>query len=222
MADEETPQGEQEQKEQETQSEEVVTLSPEQYAALLDRIDEAETKSKTKVLSLDELAEEVKSKPREERRGAEPPKPAKDLNEMTNQELVDYIFQVADASITPALQDLSTKIETVKVLNEIDKLTSKEEFKDFWDYKEEIYKRASENPQLSLEDAYYLATGKAKPKKGTTTDKKATLLTLPPRPVLGERPGHTKAVTTDKETGKTVRSAAIKAWKETMGDKTDI
>jgi hypothetical protein len=208
-----------------------VELEPEQYAALLDRIEELEQKS-NKVVPLDELVDEARDV-----RPA-PVKPVQvseeDLDSMSNKQLVDFIFKQADAALIPMFQQLDAKIETVRVLREIDTIEKDPECQvevvdektgevkkrpDFMDYKDEIYQIASKNPNLSLKEAYNLAKHGSKNKpKG---DKARTLRALPPRPVLGERPGSPSSVVKEPNP-KTVKSAAERAWEDTVGNKKEI
>jgi len=197
--------------------EKVVTLSESQYAALLDRVAELEdvslSKGKKEIYDVDELAEEGKRpevKPKEEE---------VDWDALSNKELVERIV----GSVNEAGVGLVTKIETLKVLREIDKGEAKH--KDFWDYEKDIRKIASENPTLSIEDAYQLAKakkggGKEEKKEGekgeevgAKTTRTEKLLNLPPR---GEKPGVVSSSTREGKV-KTLREAADRAWDEAVG-----
>jgi hypothetical protein len=111
-----------------------------------------------------------------------------------------------------------TEVQTLKVLREIDKCETK--YDDFWNYEKEVYKIASSNPTLTIEQAYKLAKGdKEETKKGedkkeegrrTTTER---LFNLPPRPIPGEKPSGAAAST--RQGGiMSLKDAAQAAWEE--------
>lgn len=185
----------------------VIKLKPEQYSALLERIQELEEGSKrSKVYSLDDLAEEAKGK---SGRATEARKPDKDINDMSRLELAQYIVNVIGDHFTPVANDLQVQIQTIKVAQEIDRTAAK--YDDFWDLHEDILRIGTENPSLSIEKAYKLA----KAERGETPSKKSskdkTLLTLPPKPVLGDKPNMpSRSQTTPKVMSLT--EAAEKAW----------
>jgi len=207
-----------------TQGERQISLSEAQYDALLDQIAELEAvaaqsytpKGKRGVTDLDTLAEEA-------RRGkpSTKEKPA-NLDDMSNTEIVSHIIDLVNEQGGKRIQQIEMAVEALRVTREIDKLEAKHE--DFWDYHEEIKEKAMANPSLSLEEVYRLVKSEAadkKPAKGkdgeepplTRTEK---LLRLPPR-VHGERPGPASATTLDSVAGKTLKSAAARAWDEVVG-----
>jgi len=200
--------------------EKVVTLSEAQYAALLDRVAELEDtstgKEKKEIYDIDELAEEGK---RREVRPAEEGKEV-DWESLSNKELVDRVV----GAVNVAGMELVTKVETLKVLREIDKGEAKHE--DFWKYEKDIRRIATNNPTLSIEEAYQLAkVGKEGDKKvekkegekeeevGAKTTRTEKLLNLPPR---GEKPGVVSSSTKGSQI-KTLREAADRAWDEAVG-----
>jgi len=209
----------------------MISLTKEQYSAILDRMDELEQLALSKVEekgskgsrreTVDDLAEEA----RVGRRGRE--QEVINLDEMTNTELVQYLSHNLDAQV---IQPLSMQIQTLKVMNEIDKAAGKHD--DFFDYHDRIKEIAIENPTLSIEKAYKMAKLEAKEEeeeaseeaeskgkgkeKPLTKQGKGVKLLLPPRPTLGERPG-TAAAATRQGPAKTTRQAAERAWDEVMG-----
>lgn len=221
--DDPTPPPEEKVEEQSRDEADKVVLSAEQYTGMLDRMTDLEERGSRKVVPLRELVDE--GKPERPSR-PEARQPSKLLDDMSNKELVDYVFEVADEAFTPLFQQLDTKIETIKVLNEIDKIEKDSDCRgqdgktDFWLYKDEIYQIASANPKLTIKQAYKLAKQEhgEKSSKSPEREKKATLLTLPPRPVLGERPGPASSVTRMGDP-KDIKGAASKAWDEVMGGK---
>ena len=225
MAEEEKK-GDEEQVEQpEEKGKDAVTLSLEQYTALLDRVAELEDASlqgsKVKEsYSLEELADEGRSKKtKSERSGKEVTLEEADWDNLSGKELVQLVVE----AVNQAGVGLKADIEALKVLREIDKCEVK--YSDFWKYEEDIRKVAIENPSLSIEKAYHLAKlekegEKGEKKKGereetvevTRTEK---LLNLPPR-FGGEKPGVVPSSTKSSEV-KTLRESALKAWDEAVG-----
>jgi len=197
-----------------------VTLSLEQYTALLDRVAELEDASlqgsKVKEsYSLEELADEGRSKKTKKEVTLE----EADWDNLSGKELVQLVVE----AVNQAGAGLKADIETLRVLREVDKCEAK--YSDFWKYEKDIRKVATENPSLSIEKAYHLAKlekegEKGEKKKGekeetvevTRTEK---LLNLPPR-FGGEKPGVVPSSTKSSEV-KTLREAALKAWDETVG-----
>lgn len=198
-----------------------VELDAEQYNALLDRLAELESLAYKKELasrpvSLEDLAEEGKRWAPKEGEEEEVPT-AKDLDELSNKELVEYIMK----EVNRAGQQLLTEVQTLKVLREIDKCEAK--YEDFWDYKDLIQEIAIQNPSLSIEQAYKLAKvsseekAKAKQEKSEAKEPLSQkLLKLPPRVAPGEKPGVAPGSTRSSEI-KTLKDAALKAWDEVVG-----
>lgn len=211
------------------EQEEKITLSKEQYSALLDRLSELEGSTEKKdVYTLDELAKEGKERSRP-------------LKEAQEEEDIDWdnatpkdVYNKLVTEVNKVGIQIKTDIETLKVMREIDKCEAK--FEDFWKFEPAIRKIAMENPSLSIEKAYKLAKVDAgeevnKKKEGekdkdelkevakTKTEK---LLNLPPRVPTGEKPGVVPSSTKSSEK-MTLRESALKAWDETVGrDKTSI
>ncbi|MCL6441693.1 MAG: hypothetical protein K6T27_09410, partial [Thermoleophilum sp.] len=205
-----------------------VTLSAEQYAALLDRLAELEEvalskakEAKKETYDVDELAKlgkavQTREAPREEE---------VDLEQLSNKELVNYVLSLGQQTISQQLLALETKLETLRVQREIDKCEQK--YKDFWDYEEDIKKIAVENPSLSIEQAYRLAKS-LKEEKGENLrapeakPRTQVLFNLPPRPPMGEKPGRVAPKSTQAAEIKTLKDAAAKAWEEVVGGKSEI
>jgi len=210
---------EEEKKGEEKKEGKVITMSEEQYAALLDRVAELEDVSSSKgkeIYDIDELAEEGKRKEVLLAKEGE----EVDWENLTNKELVGRIV----GAVNVAGMELSTKVETLKVLREIDKAEGKHD--DFWKHEKEIRRIASNNPTLSIEEAYQLAkVGKEGDKKvapkegereeevGAKTTRTEKLLHLPPR---GEKPGVVSSSTKGSQI-KTLREASDRAWDEVVG-----
>lgn len=172
--------------------------------------------------TVDDLAEEGRSgKGRQESQKV-------DLESMSNTELVQFVFKTAEEQV---VQPLTMQIQTLKVMNEIDKVALKHD--DFYDYQGRIKEIAIENPTLSIEKAYKMAKLEAKEEeeegseeggeketkvktKGPAKQAKGVKLLLPPRPTLGERPG-TAGAATRQGPAKTLKQAAERAWDDVMG-----
>jgi hypothetical protein len=190
-------------------AEDVVKLSPAQYNALLDKLDEledlknraAQSRSRSPV---DQLADEGRQR--------QPIAPTQDeLEQLRPQDLVNYILGVVNKEVS---QPMMVKIEEIRVKDEIRELMRDEKNKDFWDYKESIYQIAVRNPNLSIEEAYKLAKSQKGPAVAVdSSDGKDTLRSLPSRrsvPV-GERPGLSGS-SISKTEPETRKEAAQMAW----------
>jgi len=212
----------------------VVNLSEEQYGQLLDRIAELEELSSTaksrvskEVYDIDELAEEGKRERREKGKEEEEAKQltSEEIDNMSNTQLVNFIFQQGDQRIG----DMNVKVETLRVLREIDKAEDK--YPDFWKHEKEVRQMAIENPSLSIDKVYKLVKlekGEEIPKgekkkegeeeeataKVTRTEK---ILRLSPRGSIGEKPGVASRSTKGSEI-KTLKEASSRAWDEIVGE----
>ena len=205
-----------------------IELTPEQYNAMLDDMAELEAlraakpkkekEEEDEELDVEKLAREgKKTKAKEEEETL-------DLDNMTNTQLANAILKEIDKRNNDRLNPLEVTVETLRMLREIDKAEGKHE--DFWDYGEQVQKMCVTDPNLSVEDAYILAKSKApvkkeKGEKETVPTKTERLLKLPPR-VHGEKPGVAAGTTINIDKGKTVKSAAEKAWEDTLKDRNSI
>jgi hypothetical protein len=209
-----------------------VELEAETYEALLERLAELEDASTStgtvqniERSSLDDLADEgTRSTDEGTQQRALPP----NLDDMSNTEVAHFIVEEINRQAAERLNKVEVSIETLRVLREIDKTASK--YDDFWLYENEVKDSTMANPSMTIEDAYLLAKQKSPkqaPKgegdnasKRTRTEK---LLNLPSRAALGEKPGVAASSTEDMRSGKTIKSAAERAWKETVGEgKTEV
>ena len=191
--------------------EDIVKLTPAQYNAMLDALDELEDiKSKSiqqqSKSSVDQLADEGRqgvSQPRQERL---------DLSQMQPEELISFILETVNEKIS---QPLMVKIEEIRVKDEIRELMRDEKNKDFWDYKDQVYNIAVRNPNLSIEEAYRLAkTTKGPSLQGDGGEsRKDTLRSLPSRRnvPISERPGFSGSAVANQEPA-TRLDAAQMAW----------
>lgn len=204
---------------------EKVELAPETYNALLERLEELEeaasstgTPQATERSTLDELADEGRTT-----RTADPREPGKNLDDMSNTEQTQYIVDEINRQAGDKLNKVEVAVETLRVLREIDKTEAKHD--DFWQYENEVKELTMANPSMSIEDAYLLAkqkNPKSKDDKGEEGANKTTrterMLNLPSRAAHGEKPGVAVSTTVDSNpSGKTLRSAAEKAWEESVG-----
>ncbi len=196
-----------------------VTLSAEQYNALLDRLDELEELAKKpltqeKVSTIDELAKEV------EEEKEEGPKGEIDWEQVSPEQAVEYVLsRVREEMIAPLYKEIMVE----RITREIEKLES--EVDDFDEYAEEVQKLMLENPRLSVKRAYLLAKAELGPTKGKGKGEgeeeeelpkpKDLLRTLPPRPAAkrssGEKPG---MVAPGKKAPQTLKEAVELAAEE--------
>lgn len=200
-----------------------VELDVETYNALLDRVAELEDatavprRQSDEPSSVDELAEEARS------RGRQPAivTPPKDIDEMSNTQLAQYVFDTINQQAAERINKMEVSVETMRVLREIDKAEVK--YKDFWRYGDAIKEVSTANPSLSIEDAYHLAKSRSpraeeegdKPQKKEPT-KTEKLLNLPAR-TFGEKPTIAASSTRDVHRQESIRSAAERAWEEQVG-----
>lgn len=198
-----------------------VTLSGDQYNALLDRIYELESEAANRsrdrsTYDVDDLADEARRQPVNQRRAANDTD--ENVEEMNQEQFASYVV----GEVNKVVGRVVNEVETLKVLREIDKCEAK--YEDFWEYEQEVQRIASENPQMSIERAYRLAKAESGEKgdKGTksktanqpsTTEK---LLRLPPRSMPGEKPGVAPGSTSEGDV-KTLKGAAERAWDEAVG-----
>jgi len=202
-----------------------VELPAETYNALIERIGELEDQvtsvgvvQSTERSTLDELADEGRTTKTDM-----PREPFKNLDDMSNTEVAQYVVDEINRQAGEKLNKVEVSIETLRVLREIDKAESK--YDDFWLYENLVKDYTMANPSMSIEDAYLLAKQKSpkqvKDEDGDKSEKKTKtekLLNLPSRAALGEKPGVAASSTEDSRPGKhTLKSAAEKAWEETVG-----
>jgi hypothetical protein len=176
-----------------------IELDADVYEALLDRIEELETKPKVDADDdIDYLADEALGN----QNNSPQPKPIqgqpKNFDDMTRQELVNHIVSNVVAKISEFSQPLVNEVQLIKVQRETDRAAAK--YDDFEQYEKEVMHTALRHPTLTIEDAYKMVkSGKAdKADKGSKTgddsegkDKRTAtekLLKLPPRRDLGHKP----------------------------------
>jgi hypothetical protein len=163
-----------------------VVLSRAQYEAVLARFEELEAKTPSRSDDdIDALADEGR---KAASKAAVTPQQRKDIEDMSNAELVNYMLE----QISPVSRSLETEVNTLKVQREIDKC--EKEFEDFHDYDKEILKIALENPSLTIERAYKIAKAEnkkeAKGEAGEKGEKITTsqkILNLPHPKTYGEK-----------------------------------
>ena len=163
-----TPEAEAEAEAAESQN---VTLTASQYNALLDRIDELEDTPASRTSAagddIDNLLDEGTTT---RTPNATPPKDV-NLDNLTNTQMVEYMFQAMDATLLP----LAQQIKEQGIVIEIDQMMretnddGKPTYDDFFEYEDAIKKAAIANPQLSMRECYALAKGTSpKPAPKTT------------------------------------------------------
>ncbi len=194
------------------QSQEMIQLDPETYQALLNKLDDLETRLESKGdddTTIDDLAKEAK-----EGDQVTDTKDTKDvdLEKLSQTELARHIEQsLAENLVTP----LILEIQTMRLDREIDHLCRDEEYKGIFEAnKKLVFEKASKNPNLSLKEACDLAfkeTGKkGKNKESDKPDEKTLKGKLRHLPSPhGEKPGQVDHV--EKEEPKTRRSAVERA-----------
>jgi hypothetical protein len=205
--------------ENQNQQNQKVELDTETYQALLDKLTDLEDQVKSKERS-NEDEDEVSRLAREAQRkqGQEERQPI-DYDGLSNKQLVEAIGQGVEETV---LVPLLTRIEEVELRMEIKDLLSETDEKgnklygNFWDYKDEIYEIAKDNPKLSLKRCYQLArSGKSeqskteKREKGSGEDR---LRHLPKVPIIGEKPGGPSSSSMSEEEPQTRKEALGKVY----------
>ncbi len=195
-------------------AEEMVTLSPEAYNALLDRLDELETRDIRKAgappappSNVDDLAQ--RGTQRNQQITPET------INNMTPMQIVDFVVNHMNET---AVKPLLTKIEEANVKMEINEIMADPKNADFVDLKESIYEIAVANPTLSLRQCLTLARERkgASPTPPSPSNKGDLLRNLPPRrPIPGEKPNNA-SVSTSEKVPETRKDAAQQALDEMM------
>jgi len=206
-----------------------ISLEPEIYNALLDRITELEasTHVRTAPSKGDDVEDDLDSLLEEGKRVTPPSTPPMDaaaIDSMTNSQLAQFIVDVINEQGGKKIKSLEVAVESLRVMDEIDRTSKK--FEDFWDFEKAIRKIASANPTLSIEDAYALAKTKgegASKSDSTPLTRTEKMLRLPPRQPTGEKPGPSMRTTEGIARAVTLRQAANNAWDKVVGkDKTSI
>ena len=203
----------------------VVELDADTYDGLLERLAELEERGEPQRQAqrspVDELAYEGTQQ--EQQDITLPP----ELDEMNNTQLVTYLVDTINSQAGQRLERVEVAMETMRVAREIDKVETK--FTDFWTYGDKIKEIALANPALSIERAYHLAKAempKQKPTSEESNKREPTrterLLKLPAR-TYGEKPTMAASSTSEMNKGTSLKSAAERAWEETVGkDKQSI
>jgi len=208
------------------EAEGVVEIPEGTYKGLLDRLEELEEReqgvqqnqSAEPKSIVEQLADEAGNETQVEE--MEMPE---NIDSMTNSQLLGFFADVVNNQAGAKLKDIELKIETHRVLREIDKAEQK--YDDFWRYEGKIRELSSANPKLSIEQAYKLARSDDPPKKeeqqGENTDVRRTktekLLNLPQRGVVSERSQIAPSSTQNMNTGASMDDAADRAWNEAVG-----
>jgi hypothetical protein len=207
---------------QEQDQDDVVSLDAATYTALLERLDYLEQVAEGKKGKggdeddgddddVDALA--ARGKRRSGKSGDDEGNPP-DFDSLSQTELVQHLER---GMVGNYIQPLMQKIYQIDFQLQIDRLTKKEEFKDFHDYDDEIYKVLKDNPNMKLEDAYYLAKKRQpEPKEGDKGPSRDALrhLPRPKRPAPGEKPGHTSSMSRSDDRAMTTKQAAAAAYDE--------
>lgn len=202
-----------------------VTLTNEQYATLLDHVASLESrlmespKGRSEVQTLDNLIDEAdQGRPAPSQA---PPQGVK-LEDMTPDQVIGMIYHTIKKEM---VEPLEVKVETLRLMNEIDKVANKKGNEDFWEYANAVKEIALKNPTLTIQRAYQLA--KAEGKRGPNpqgdqglTRKSDVLFTLPKRPVVpgstGERPSGPPRGMTQGSSDISRRDAASEAFDKAM------
>ena len=208
----------------------VISLKPETYNALLDRLEELEEEvkngggGKDKGKSEDEDLDELDRLAREGKKGGKKDEDREvDFDSLSNRELAKTIV---DGLTTNVISPLMVKLEEITIQREIDSIKRAEEAKgekgvNFDDYEDDVFELCKQNPELPVKRAFKLAISERGDKKKTPKDedkdkRDEKLRHLPARPDLGEKPSGMSERVTKKGEPKTREEAADRAWDEVV------
>lgn len=146
----------------EASAEETIQISKSEYEAIITRFEELDKQLEAKGKELaDDDIDDLAKEGRQALKVGTSVQQQKNIDDMTNTEVVNYILE----QVTQYGQTIQQSVETLRVQREVDKCMTK--YTDFADYEKEILKIAVANPTLSIEGAYKLAkaeVGEKKPK----------------------------------------------------------
>lgn len=179
-----------------------VVLTADQYKLIYDAVEKLEKENESLKQAIvgkggkgdiDDLADEGRRSKTPEGDKTQLP----DFDKMSNRDLAMFIGETIHSKM---ISPLITEIQALRMENQIKELINDpdKDAKDFYDYKKEIFDIMSKTPNLSVEDAYFLAKrgkGGAKSKDDDKDERKGILTVLPKRP-FGEKPGAPSGGTT--------------------------
>jgi hypothetical protein len=175
---------------------ETVQLSREEYGQLTAQLAVAQAQ-------IERMAASLENKPEPQ---APNPLAGKDINTMTNSELIDFMSNNVNQQVAQPLLNTIMQLAIKEELRDV-----AERYPDFKDFKKETYAIAEKNTHLSIEQAYLLAkAGKPAPAPPTTPVVKAA-------PPVGDKPQVTaSSVAGDSRlTARQAAEAALKSLKYT-------
>lgn len=130
--------------------------------------------------------------------------------------ITDNVVKNIMAELEPHVKKLnatSQMAEKLAAQMEVNKCAAK--YKDFWDFKDDMYKLVNANTNLSVEEAYKLAKQNKKIAKDEDEAKAAAA-------AASEKPGGTAASTAIPKDFKTTQEANDDAWGKVVGDKAEL
>jgi hypothetical protein len=159
--------------------------------------------------------------------------PPKDVEYMDRKEYAEYIIQLMESRLNPKLEDtqkavksIDERVQSGELRREADKIRADENTKDFDEWQQELRKKLTNNPYLSLHEAYQLVRLE-NPKKAKELNEKY----WPAKPKdsdedepFGGLPPLQKKISKAKKEKKpkSAQEATDLAWSMVMGDKSDI
>jgi len=193
-----------------------ITLSVEQYNALMDRLDELEDAELGTAVKRESAGDDVDALAQEGLRRARTTEKEVDLDKLPPQEQFNLVIETIGERY---IQPLLIKMQEMTIRQEIKDLEASEEGKDFKSFEKEVYLIGRKNPTLSVREAFLLAKEKAGGKgakdESDPLKRKELLRTLPARRFpMGEKPGQSSSIS--KEDRGSTRVDAATAALEAM------
>ena len=134
-----------------------------------------------------------------------------DIENMTKTEFAQYISQSVGQPILELVMTMAVKEEIRETAAEN---------KDFWDYKDEVYKLTMSNPQMSVKQAYLVAKSENPGKSSLNKPAAGTPPATSPPPARGERPGVARS-SVAQPSKMSIKDAANTALKDLLKDLPD-
>ena len=213
------------------QQDQVIQIKAGLYNQLLDRLDYLEGQVAGKGQSpkegqndLDDLADRGQQQQKRQQRQQDDDQ-MPNFDQMTPTEMASTIFQGIHANF---IQPLMVQLEEIRYAAEIDRLSRQEGFEDLMAYQDELVRHISQNPKLSLKQAYTLAKQENPDKGKKTQEAQKAQEKVPPKTsdilktlqATGNRsPAIPRGVTRENEPDD-LQGAAESAYDEVFTDET--
>lgn len=194
--------------------EKTVTISKEVYESLLAAVAE-NTEATKKILS--RVDDEEQALERERQQAEKASKVGRYSKVSSPEEFAQLLIDDIKSEVIPelmqsAIQPIANTVMSIVVADEIKNVRAN--YPDFDKYKDEVYKQASANPKLTIEEAYLIASGKVTKKAGEEKPQQKSAGAIKSG---GEKSSGVSSSSVDKTGYKTTRDAARAAFEKIYG-----